>query len=393
MQNSISILKINDPYIRLSIARVFVFLAAVAVSAFSAIAAHAQTTADFKSWGEETMDHIRTDYFIPDRKLYADEWKRDGTNNHNPAFMWGCGVMLPALVAGSRVDPKKYIEQMRSYIQALEIYWAPGNYGVPGYDVLPGPKSPDRYYDDNGWMCLALVDAFDITQNRAYLDKAQATYKFVLSGEDDKLGGGIYWHEQDKKGKNTCSNAPAIVSALRLYQATQSPNYLADAKRLYSWTNAHLQDSDGLYWDNVRLDGKVEQTKWTYNTALMLRANVLFHTVTRDTKYLKEAERVARAAEARWIKPDTGAIADGGAFAHLLSEAFLALYTEDNDEHWSALVAKALTFVHDNVRDQDGRYGNAWDQRVTAKLDKVGLLSQASVARAYLMAATVLVHR
>jgi len=355
--------------------------------------AHAQTSADFKSWGEETLTQIRKDFFIPNRKLYADEWKRDGQNNHSPAFMWGCGVMLPALVAGSRVDPPIFTEQMRAYIKALEVYWAPGNNGVPGYDVLPGPKPPDRYYDDNGWMCLALVDAYDITQDRTYLEKALAIYKFVLSGEDDKLGGGIYWHEQDKKGKNTCSNAPAIVSALRLYQATHTPGYLADAKRLYTWTNAHLQDADGLYWDNIRLDGKIEQTKWTYNTALMLRANVLLHAATRDTKYLDEAERIAKSAEARWVKPDTGAIADGGPFAHLLSEAFLALYVEDNVDHWADAVVKALKFVYDNVKDQDGRYGNQWDQRVAANLDKVGLLPQASVARAYLMAAAVLVHR
>ncbi len=352
----------------------------------------ARPPADFKAWGEQTLDQIQTDFYIPDRKLYADEWKRDATNNnHNPAFMWGCGVMLPALIAASRVDPQHYTEQMRSYIKALDIYWTAGS--NPAYDVLPGPKSPDRYYDDNGWVCIALVDAYDITHNKQYLDRAEATYKFILSGEDDKLGGGIYWHEQDKKSKNTCSNAPAIVAALRLYQATQSPNYLVDAKRLYLWTNAHLQDADGLYWDNIRLDGKVEQRKWTYNTALMIRANVLLHAISRDTKYLQEAERVAKASEAHWVKPDTGAIADGGAFAHLLSEAFLAVYSEDADEHWSAVVVRALTFVHENVRDPDGRYASPWDQHVTAKQDKVGLLTQASVARAYLMAASVLVHR
>ena len=364
-------------------------IALVVTSLLVPAPASARPPADFKAWGEETMDQIQKDFYIPDRKLYADEWKRDSANNnHNPAFMWGCGVMLPALVAGSRVDPQRYTEQMRSYIKALDVYWTAGN--NPAYDVLPGPKSPDRYYDDNGWVCLALVDAYDITQDHQYLERAQATYRFILSGEDDKLGGGIYWHEQDKEErKNTVLKCACHCSAaLRLYQATQgSRNYLADAKRLYTWTNAHLQDSDGLYWDNIRLDGKVEHTKWTYNTALMIRANVLLHSVTRDTMYLKEAQRIAKAAEANWVKPDTGAIADGGAFAHLLSEAFLALYSEDNDEHWSAVVVRALTYVHDNVRDQDGRYASPWDQKVIAKLNKVGLLSQASVARAYLMAA------
>ena len=118
----------------------------------------------------------------------------------------------------------------------------------------------------------------------------------------------------------------------------------------------------------------------------MLRANCLFSAITREKSYLQEAERIARAAETQWVRPETGAFADGAAFAHLLSESFLSLYHQNHDMHWRDLVNRALTFLHAKVRDGEGRYGEHWDAPVTVNLDKVGLLSQASVARAFLVA-------
>src|SRR5579862_7715962 len=95
--------------------------------------ANCQTSADLKAWGEECLLQIEKDYSIPGW-LYADEWKRDNSGRRQPAFMWGCGVMLPALVVGARIDPKQFLSQMQDYIAALDGYWTPGNNGIPGYD-------------------------------------------------------------------------------------------------------------------------------------------------------------------------------------------------------------------------------------------------------------------
>ena len=83
--------------------------------------------------------------------------------------------------------------------------------------------------------------------------------RFVLSGEDERLGGGIYWRENTRDSKHTCSNAPAIVGCLLLHGATGDAEYLTTAKRLYDWTRERLQDDrDGLYLDNVNLAGEVD---------------------------------------------------------------------------------------------------------------------------------------
>ncbi len=352
--------------------------------------ANAQTDTSpdtFKTWGLETLNRIEADYALPGRGLYADEWKRDQAKPGGPAFMWGCGVQLTALAAAAKLDPTHYDARLRRFAKGMDVYWQNNANKIYAYDVQPGPKSADRYYDDNIWICLALCEVYEVTKEPAYRDRAEMVFAFVLSGEDTKLDGGIYWHEQDKRSKNACSNGSAAAAALRLYQITGKKTYLDAGKRLYAWTNAHLQDTDGLYWDNMRLDGVIEKMKWSYNTALMLRANCLLYEITKDAKYIDEAERVARAAEAHWVKSDTGAMADGGAFAHLLCEAFLYLAAQDSSSHWTTLVRRALTFVHDKVRDTDGHYGDHWDQPLTKPLDKASMLNQASAARAFLTAA------
>ncbi len=363
--------------------RIFLFRLSLVLACLSAVpSAGAQSAADCRTWGLETLNRIETDFALPSRHLYADVMTPGQPTPNRPAFMWGCGVELSALVAAAKADGKTWKPRLHDYFTGLETYWQNAN-GISGYNVLPAPSPPDRYYDDNEWIVIALCDAYDLTKDKAYLRRAEETQQFVMSGEDEKVGG-VYWREE-KKSKNTCSNGPGLVGALRLYQVTHKRAYLDDALRLYLWTNEHLQDADGLYFDNVNADGKLEKMKWTYNTALMLRANCLLHKITHDKAYLTEAQRIAKASEAHWIRAETGGIGDPGMFAHLLSEAFLALNQSDHDPHWREVVQKALLFVHANVHDASGYYGERWERPTDTSLREPKLIFQASAARAFLV--------
>lgn len=347
------------------------------------------SSATLTQWGIDTLQQIRTEFYLPKKHLYADEIKPGEPAPDKPAVMWGCGVQLAALAAAARVDAA-WKPRLLDFAAAMDRYWTDQNLTiVGGYDVLPVPKPLDRYYDDNEWIVIAMAEGYDVTADAALKARAEKAMIFVMSGEDKKLGGGIYWHEQEKQSKNTCSNAPAIVAAMRLFQLTRRQEYLITARRLTLWTNAHLQDTDGLYWDNIKLNGVIDKTKWSYNTALMLRANCLLYQETHENAYLEEARRLAHAAEAQWVKPETGAMADDGKFAHLLCEAFLFLSDLESDApaitHWRTIVRKALVFVHDQVRDMNGHYGNRWEMPATEAHMKATLLDQASVARAFLV--------
>jgi len=339
-------------------------------------------TGDFHAWGDEALARIRKALYLPNMGLYAEERDFSRAAPQHPAFLWGAGVQLSALAAAARVQPSTYMPQMRAYVDALDAYWITAG-GLGGYDVLPHATSPDRYYDDNAWMVLDLLEVYRLTHRKEDLARAERTMAFVLSGEDLACGGGIYWHEQQHTYKAACSNAPVIVGLIALYQATRTPGYLRTARRLYQWMNTTLQDKDGLYFDGVRTSGNVVTRKWSYNSALMIRANCLFYMVTRDRQYLREAERIAQAAERHWVRPDTGAIDDDASFAHLLCEALVNVYQLDHQRHWLDVAARAAEFVWKKGQAPNGYFGHNWATEYREALRKITLLDEASAARAF----------
>ena len=86
--------------------------------------------------------------------------------------MWGCGVELSALAAAAKSDGKTWKPRLHDYFTGLETYWQNAN-GITGYNVLPAPSPPDRYYDDNEWIVIALCDAYDVTKDKAYRNRAE----------------------------------------------------------------------------------------------------------------------------------------------------------------------------------------------------------------------------
>jgi predicted alpha-1,6-mannanase (GH76 family) len=172
-----------------------------------------------------------------------------------------------------------------------------------------------------------------------------------------------------------------------VFEITDDQTYLDAARRLVSWTTAHLQDADGLFWDNIKLNGEIERTKWSYNSALMIQANVLLHKHTGDERHEREAQRIAQAAIEHWIDPQTGGVKDGGPFAHMLVEAILRLDGPGRTERLQT-GRRALQFVHEQVRDPHGWYAEPWDKPQREPLGTVRLIDQASAARAFWVAAT-----
>jgi mannose/cellobiose epimerase-like protein (N-acyl-D-glucosamine 2-epimerase family) len=296
-----------------------------------------------------------------------------------PANLWPAGVQLSVLNAAAMIDRTR-IPRARSFADALRLYRTDAH-DRHGYQPSISPRRHGCFYDDNEWIVLALLETHDLTRDKKYLNRAIGIFDFIASGESADLGGGVWWSVQ-RQTKNTCSNAPAICCALRLYQLTRNEGYLSFARRIYAWTNAKLQDEDGLYFDHVRLDAPVERTKWSYNSAMMIRANCLFYEITREITFLDDARRIALTAEAHWFRESDGALTDGAPFAHLLCESLLFLNRIDGDDRHVNLVRRALAMIP----EKDGFHPGRWDERARAG-DPVRLIDQASAARAFLVAA------
>lgn len=311
--------------------------------------------------------------FASSRAGFFRESVGEGSDSGTVMYNWGLGVVLSAENALARLD-KSRIPRLKAVVSMAESYWNPTG-PVAGFDVNPGPPFPnDRYYDDNAWMAMALVETFEITGDRRCLDLAKRALDYCLSGMDTNLGGGIYWKETNKASKNTCSNGPTAAACLAVYRHTKDPDLVQTARDIYSWTKSHLQDpATGLLWDNVRLDGRFEKTTWSYNTALMIRAAHGLAEATGETQYRSDAKAMQIAAIVKWIKPN-GVIDDETQFAHLLFE---------NLEPQSFDYRKCAGVLRESV-DSKGLFGTRWGQTAGAKSQ---MLHQASAIRALATAA------
>ncbi len=349
------------------------------IMSVSAASTSGNRTSTYRQWGVEALSQIQSSFWLPTTRLYAEQAQQGQDPPEETAFFWSRVVHLSALIEAARVDPS-FIPGVRQDVASLRAYWVEAD-GLGGFDVLPPPKPLDRYYDDNAWMTLALLDGYEVTHDVSYLEWAMNTFRFVQSGEDKKQGG-IYWRESLRETRNACSTAPAALAALRLYQLTHDASYLQMAQRLYDWMGAHLRDRDSLYFDNISTNGQIDRTKWSYNSALMIELNTRFHVVTGRREYLDRARQIAHAAEQRWVDAN-GAIADDAPFAQHLSEAFLGLYEETGEVHWRQLVERAVVFLHDKAADPEGHYGRQWAATPTQPLQDYRLIDMASAAHAY----------
>ncbi len=338
--------------------------------------------------GEQDLRLIDKAYWSQALGSYSEEPQRSPWEPPSMAYCWDVGAQISALTAASHVKPKEYLPRLSQLVTATQRY-LDSRGPVAGLGVLPDLKDSDRFYDDNAWIAIAMADAYPLTRNPEWLALAKTSLDFALSGEDSQLGGGVFWRENERKTKNTCSNAPTAVAALRYFQITGERAYFDRAQRILAWTRQTLQDKDGLYFDSVSLEGKVDKTKWTYNTALMIEADVLMFEITKNPFRLVEANRLALAAQRHWIDPKTGAIKDDGSFAHLLCDAWWMLDHHQSDSRWSKVILRAVHYAQTNTRRSDGFFGKRWDEK-PARDDKPILLNQASVARAVWQAVRML---
>src|SRR5206468_11033686 len=115
-------------------------------------------------------------FYLPKEGLYA-----HSLTQRQPEFMWGNGIMFSALLGAARHDPQTYSPLVTRFFKSMDRYWDT-RVKIPGYEPLPTRGGGnDKYYDDNAWMVLACLEAYEMTHDRMYLERAQQTLNFVLS--------------------------------------------------------------------------------------------------------------------------------------------------------------------------------------------------------------------
>jgi uncharacterized protein YyaL (SSP411 family) len=188
--------------------------------------------------------------------------------------------------------------------------WATARLSVAGlerfrrgrsYDPYVRGRDHDRFYDDNAWIGLDLIQAFEISGEARYLERAKRVFSFLERGFSPH--GGIYWNEdleENLSWRNAATNGPALQLALHLFDQTGNARYLDRAMELDAFLNRELRNPDGLLLDGVSDDGFVDRRLWTYNQGTYIGASVQLYELTGDPEYIGRAVETASAAIARF---------------------------------------------------------------------------------------------
>jgi len=127
------------------------------------------------------------------------------------------------------------------------------------------PRGRRRYYDDNAWVGLALLE-------RGHVAEAARLLAFLRQGSVPQADGsiGVRWAEGGES-LHACSTGSTGLVALRLAAATEveSTAMVGLALGCTSFLEG-LLDADGLVADNRQADGSVDPAVYTYNQALLI---------------------------------------------------------------------------------------------------------------------------
>lgn len=325
------------------------------ISAVSAATARvqAQSKEVYEARIRTLGDNIYSHFYDSSKELFYE------TNNVKPtekkhSYLWP----LCALIQAANEEEVLFTSKncMSPVMKAVRQYHS-DEPPIPAYQAYVTKEERDsRFYDDNQWIAIACLDAYNRTKKGAYLDIAKEIYQFMMTGFDTLSGGGLYWREDKKTSKNTCANGPGIIVALELYKITHEQNYLDVARNLYKWVNERLQSPGGLFYDNIQIPSlKIDSAFYTYNAGTMLQSNVLLYNITGAKEYLTEAERIASAVKQHFYRNHK--LPDNYWFNAVLLRGEIALYKVDkNKNHIQFFIADANRVWKDE-KDKAGLVG------------------------------------
>ncbi|MET0283401.1 MAG: glycoside hydrolase family 76 protein [Polyangiales bacterium] len=253
------------------------------------------------------------------------------------------------------------------------------------------------YYDDENWLTLTLLHAYELTNQERFLDRAKEVYADIMKAWDisccGEQRGGLWW-KKPMESKVTAINGGAILSGARLYEFTQEPRYLEFAERAYDfWVEHMIEPESGHVYDGFDNSGKIN-TAWrfTYNEGIFIGAIVALTRVTQDDSRLPLAHKIAGfmlASESAMtpagrVLSDGKCSGDGEMFKGIGARYLGQLYALDRSHtEYRDLLRSSAEAMWTQARDpMSGRFVCDWAGPFDATASRVGSLGSAAVALA-----------
>ena len=148
------------------------------------------------------------------------------------------------------------------------------------------------YNDDIAWAVIAFARGYLITGNTTFRDMAKSNWDAMYSRAWDTnfMGGGLWWRNSDKQGKNACVEGPGAIGACFLHQIYGDNSYLSKAQAIYAWERRVLFNTgSGAVSDSIGTNSVYNNWASTYNQGTFIGAANFLYRATGLPFYYQDA--------------------------------------------------------------------------------------------------------
>jgi Glycosyl hydrolase family 76 len=234
--------------------------------------------------------------------------------------------------------------------RASERYWNPY---LNGYAPYPDDRyrGAEAWFDDNGWLGIAFVQAYRATGERRYLRDAQRAFSFIAAnGWDAAGGGGMWWNTDHPYHSGEALAADSLLGTL-LYGIDHQRFQLDEARMFVDWGNSHDIGFHGLY-----LSGGPGSTVIDYIEAPLIYAQYLLCGATGEQSYCSHAAEQAKSmTEIYGVQYNFAPLYDS-----IFFEWMMAYGKAVGDDHWLELAQANATAATQHAADGRGLWLDSW---------------------------------
>jgi Glycosyl hydrolase family 76 len=265
--------------------------------------------------------------------------------------VWGDVRMFEAVDAVEIASPSAaHRARVDRFARASERYWNPY---LNGYAPYPGDRyrGASAWFDDNGWLGIAFVQAYRATGERRYVTDARRALNFIESkGWDAAGGGGMWWNTHHPFHSGEALAADSLLAML-LYQIDHQRSQLEHARRYIDWANGHDIGFHGLY-----LSGGPGSTIIDYVQGPLIYAQYLLCHASGQDGYCASA-----AAKAHALTQIYGvAYRLAPLYDSIFFEWMLAYGRAVGDEHWLQVARANAEQAAAHAADGRGLWLGSW---------------------------------
>ena len=273
-----------------------------------------------------TYNAMQQSMYVAGTSLYHETSAKPTPGQNAYSYLWPfsralIGTLALAGVPRTLVGGASYRTAVQDRVAGLTRYWD-SRAALPAYDsyvTVPPATGGDKYYDDNAWVGLALIQQYRMGLT-ASLTRPEQLFSFAQAGWDriatDPNPGGVFWVQQglgyglSNHDRGAGASAGSAEVAFHLHELTGSAAYDGDGQvtsapgsvggaNMVNWVSKYLDSSgtgSGPFLNVARRDGSIDTNLWSYNEGVMIGARVLQYRLTGQSAMLQLAEAIARQA-------------------------------------------------------------------------------------------------